>query len=169
MKLRNTLIACAFGFVSASAMAGNYGMAGCGLGSIVAKEMGWGDDIMQVLAATTNGSVYSQTFGITSGTSNCGEAGVEATKKLKKKTAQQVFLKYNLADVKADAAKGEGDYIEGLAGLFGCQSQLTGNYSDFAGVSQRNHTTIFASDNAEVVWQNYVNAMQKENLKCNNG
>ena len=31
---------------------------------------------MQVLAATTNGTSYSQVFGITSGTSNCTTDGV---------------------------------------------------------------------------------------------
>lgn len=50
-----------------------YGMDGCGLGSIV-----FGNDngtLKQVIAATLNGTGM-QTFGITSGTSNCVSAGV---------------------------------------------------------------------------------------------
>lgn len=43
-----------------------YGMAGCGLGSLV-----MGKDGGQILAATTNGTFYSQLFGITSETLNC--------------------------------------------------------------------------------------------------
>ncbi len=45
-----------------------YGMAGCGLGSLA-----FGDDNgkIQIIAATTNGTSGTQTFGITSGTSNC--------------------------------------------------------------------------------------------------
>ena len=54
---------------AARAQQGGYGMAGCGLGSLL-----FGNDnttLMQILAATTNGLFGSQTFGITSGTSNC--------------------------------------------------------------------------------------------------
>jgi hypothetical protein len=168
MKFKYALIAATCAVLSSSSFANNYGMAGCGLGSIVSKEMGWGDDIMQVLAATTNGTAYSQTFGITFGTSNCGDAAVDAAKKAKKKTAQQVYLQYNLAQVKADAAKGEGEFIEGLAGLFGCQNTLTGSYAEFARLSQVRHADIFASDSSEVVWQNYMNAMQQNRLNCPN-
>ena len=53
---------------SSSAFAG-YGAAGCGLGSFV-----FGDNNSwwaQTLGATTNGTSGSQTFGITTGTSNC--------------------------------------------------------------------------------------------------
>ena len=47
----------------------NYGMAGCGLGSmIIGKEGG------QIFAATTNGTAYNQTFGISAGTSNCDDS-----------------------------------------------------------------------------------------------
>src|SRR5690348_11977029 len=54
--------------------AGWYGMAGCGLGSLV---FGPNDaPVAQVLAATTNGTFASQTFGISSGTSNCFSGGV---------------------------------------------------------------------------------------------
>ena len=49
-----------------------YNMAGCGLGSIVISS----DGFVQIFAATTNGSTANQTFGITSGTSNCTKSGV---------------------------------------------------------------------------------------------
>lgn len=169
MKLHHVLVSFAVAVSSSAVLAGNYGMAGCGLGSILSTKMNWGNNKMQVLAATTNGTSGNQTFGITTGTSNCSESSIEPTKKVKKKAAQQVYLQYNLAHVKSDAAKGQGEYIEGLAGLFGCQNQLTGSYSDFATVSQARHNEIFTSNDAEVVWQNYVNAMQKANLSCHNG
>ncbi len=47
---------------------GTYGVAGCGLGSMVFGNQEGG---IQVIAATLNGTGI-QTFGITSGTSNCG-------------------------------------------------------------------------------------------------
>ena len=48
--------------------AGNHTMAGCGLGYVL---FGHGDNskIMQILAATTNGTSGNQTFGMTTGTS----------------------------------------------------------------------------------------------------
>ena len=53
---------------SESGGAAKYGPAGCGLGSLIFDaDSGW----TQIFAATTNGTSGNQTFGITSGTSNC--------------------------------------------------------------------------------------------------
>ncbi|MFN7453535.1 MAG: DUF3015 family protein, partial [Pseudobdellovibrionaceae bacterium] len=53
--------------LSSVAMAKSYGDAGCGLGSVIfGNEKGFS----QIFAATTNGTVGNQTFGISSGTSN---------------------------------------------------------------------------------------------------
>src|SRR5262245_22752963 len=56
-----------------------YGAAGCGLGSVF---FGSKPGFIQVLAATTNGTSGNQTFGITSGTSNCdtGSGGSASAK-----------------------------------------------------------------------------------------
>ena len=111
--MKKIIFAALLGTASAPALA-EYGMAGCGLGSIVSKELQWQNGSSQILAATTNGTVGSQTFGITTGISNCGEAaspGVKDAVKGKKKAEQKVFLYYNLAAIKADAARGEGNYI----------------------------------------------------------
>ena len=42
---------------------------GCGLGSMIIKNQN--STMLQAIAATTNGTSGNQTFGITSGTSNC--------------------------------------------------------------------------------------------------
>src|SRR3954464_7446787 len=74
--------------VTVSGTKSTYGTAGCGLGSLV-----FGDQkgAIQILAATTNTTFGTQTFGITTGTSNCvdtaaGSAGAriftEATARL---------------------------------------------------------------------------------------
>src|SRR6186713_935077 len=55
-------------FTSANAAADGYGPAGCGLGSMIFEP---DSGFTQVFAATTNGTSGNQTFGITSGTSNC--------------------------------------------------------------------------------------------------
>ncbi len=55
-------------FVSSNAFAAGYGDAGCGLGSMLfGNSPGKGS---QILAVTTNGTGM-QSFGISSGTSNC--------------------------------------------------------------------------------------------------
>src|SRR5512138_2577265 len=89
---------------------GVYGTAGCGLGSMA---FGNQKGFIQVLAATTNGLFGTQTFGITSGTSNCGEAaaGVSGTK---------TFIEGNRDALAKDAARGSGETIDTLTALAGC-------------------------------------------------
>lgn len=110
--------------VSASSFAAKqYGEAGCGLGSMLMGKNG-----NQVLAATTNGSSYTQYFGITSGTSNCVDSGSV-------KEAKQIplFIEANKDMIAKEAARGEGETLSGLAHLYGCESKafgsaLKGNY-----------------------------------------
>lgn len=93
---------------------GGYGMAGCGLGSLVFQ----GDNAMikQILAATTNGTFGSQTFGITSGTSNCTAGGV-----LKAEKEQAAFVEVNFRDLKRDMAAGGGEFLNSFGTLLGCE------------------------------------------------
>jgi hypothetical protein len=114
--------------VASVAMADGYGTAGCGLGSIV-----FGDKpgMIQILAATTNGTSANQTFAITSGTSNCGSSEVS-------EASAKAFVETNREALAKDAAKGKGETIASLATLAGC--------SDAAAVGatlQSNFSTIF--------------------------
>jgi hypothetical protein len=90
---------------------GRYGTAGCGLGS-----MAFGDQkgAIQILAATTNGLFGTQTFGISSGTSNCGESapGSAGTK---------TFIEGNREALAKDVARGRGETIDTLTALAGCK------------------------------------------------
>ncbi|OFX21860.1 MAG: hypothetical protein A2V77_20285 [Anaeromyxobacter sp. RBG_16_69_14] len=90
---------------------GKYGTAGCGLGSLAFGDQKGG---IQIIAATLNGTGGNQTFGITSGTSNCGEAtvGVSGTK---------VFIEGNREALSKDAARGSGETIDTLTVLAGCK------------------------------------------------
>jgi len=168
INFSNLLIVAALGAASVPALAAGYGMAGCGLGSIVSNELNWSNDMVQIFATTTNGTAGSQTFGITTGTSNCGSPAAQRVRDAVQGNSaeQKVYLHYNLSQIKADAARGEGSYIQGLAGLFGCQSRLTGGYAEFAALSQRNHAKIFNSDDADVVLSNYYDVMSAENIGC---
>jgi hypothetical protein len=91
-----------------------YGMAGCGLGALVfGNENSTGK---QILAATTNGTFGSQTFGITSGTSNCVSGGV-----VKAEREQAAFAEVNFQDLKANMAAGGGEFLSSFATLLGCE------------------------------------------------
>lgn len=88
------------------------GDAGCGLGSLIIKQ---NTKVMQVLAATTNGTFGSQTFGITFGTSNCSANGlVQNDKQI------QYFVEVNQEELTRDMAQGRGEKISTLAALNGC-------------------------------------------------
>lgn len=109
--MRRLLVAAVFAvlFSSAQAFAEAYGAAGCGLGSLAfGKQAG----MIQVLAATTNGLFGTQTFGITTGTSNCQTApGVAGAK---------VFIEGNREALAKDISRGEGETVKNLSALAGC-------------------------------------------------
>jgi hypothetical protein len=99
--------------LASAAHAQSYGMAGCGLGTYVFKDNTTG---AQILAATTNGTFASQTFGITSGTSNCTSGGV-----VKAQREQAAFAEVNFQDLKRNMASGGGEFLTSFATLLGCE------------------------------------------------
>ncbi|BBH53447.1 DUF3015 family protein [Fluviispira sanaruensis] len=138
------LLTILFSSVCASqAYAASYGTAGCGLGSILFENTGtwW----KQVLAATTNGTFGNQTFGITSGTSNCGSGATALARK------QQDYVTANLVSLQREVAQGSGDAVVGLADVFGCKAN---DYSKFAEFSQTNYKAIFNSNDPVAIISN---------------
>lgn len=85
-----------------------YGLAGCGLGSIV---FGPKPGMIQVVAATLNGTGY-QTFAITTGTSNCDQSEMSM--------AAAAYIEVNREIVMKDAARGEGENISNLGTIYQC-------------------------------------------------
>lgn len=118
---------------SSSVMAAGYGDAGCGLGSMV---LGSDPGFTQVFAATTNGTFGSQTFGITSGTSNCSKGSKAATE----------FIEANKTGLKNDAARGNGETLASLAEIYGIN-----NTQCFGQTVQKHFSTIFQSENSEEI------------------
>ncbi len=97
--------------VKISGLKGSYGSAGCGLGSLlIGSERGG----VQILAATTNGFFFNQTFAITSGTWNCGEAAIG-------RAGAKTFIEANREALAKDAARGGGETIDTLTALAGCK------------------------------------------------
>ncbi len=88
---------------------GKYGTAGCGLGSMAFGDQPGG---IQILAATTNGILGNQTFGITFGTSNCGRS-LFARGTLD-------FVEANREALAKDVARGGGEAIGALTVINRC-------------------------------------------------
>lgn len=122
------VVAVGVSLASSQAHAQAYGTAGCGLGSIV---FGAKPGIIQVLAATTNGTFSNQTFGITSGTSNCVDAAPSMV-------GTRTFIQANREALAKDIARGQGETIKNLSTLAGCRSP-----AQVGVVLQKNFTTIF--------------------------
>lgn len=131
--------------------ASGYGAAGCGLGSMI-----FGNDpskVKQVLAATTNGTVASQTFGITTGTLNCDASGTNVTDALE-------FIEGNREILAKDAARGRGETIAGLSQIAGCASP------DAVGAAlQSQYREIFTSGEAQVS-DRVIEALKAPALGC---
>ncbi len=125
------------GFLCAtSAFAGHYGAAGCGLGSSFIQDNGI---ISQVAASTTNGTSANQTFGITSGTSNCTDHGTVA-----KNLEYPSFVEVNRLVLANDIARGNGEALATLSNILGCS-----NRSMVGSKLQQNYNVIFNKQNIE--------------------
>jgi hypothetical protein len=123
--MKNFIVVAIFALIAVpvTASAAGYGSAGCGLGSMLFEP---GDDMMQVFAATTNGSSASQTFGISTGTSNCSPEAATAS------LDQQAFVKINYASLVRDAARGNGEYLSAFATLLGCDATTHAAFFNYA-------------------------------------
>jgi hypothetical protein len=134
---------------------GKYGTAGCGLGSLA---FGSQPGAVQIVAATLNYTGI-QTFGITTGTSNC-EPGLLAM-------GTKNFVEANREVLAKDAARGEGEAIGAIAVINQCK--------DLKGVGaalQRDYGTIFPSEktsNEEVTAQILKTLHSDPSLGCGQG
>lgn len=83
---------------------------GCGLGYILFKDSKNPGILIQILAATTNGTFGNQTFGISSGTLGCAQPSSFAkTEQLNK------FVADNMDNLAVDIAAGQGETLDALA------------------------------------------------------
>lgn len=137
-----------FALVSPPTPARRYGMAGCGLGSVLLPNG------PQVLTSIVNGLFWNQVFVISSGTSNCQndtvrQAGLE----------QEQFMVTNYKDIARQAAQGDGEALEGLASELGCTSQ---NQKLFAKFTQKNHQKIFSQPGAIAALKSLKSELNQE-------
>jgi len=106
---------------------------GCGLGTMLFD--GKSGIAQQVLASTTNGSLGTQTFGISSGTSECNQANTLASNE-----ELNIFVAENMDNLALDVAMGQGEYVNTLAALMDVPEP---HRADFSHMLQDNFSTIF--------------------------
>lgn len=122
----------AFAAPKAASFSREYGMAGCGLGAVVVGKRGG-----QIFAATTNGTLSNQLFGITFGTLNCVDGpNNEVAQNMDK------FIVTNRAALSADVAKGDGETLSALTQVMGCNVQS----HEMGRVLKANYNQIFVND-----------------------
>ena len=109
---------------------------GCGLGYMAFK----GEDglMSQTAAATTNGTFGNQTFGITSGTSECDRYKTFASNEKVNR-----FVAENMDNLAKDIAKGNGEYLSTLAVLLEVPEAQRG---EFNSKLQGHFTEIYTSE-----------------------
>jgi hypothetical protein len=119
-----------------------YGMAGCGLGSLIIKNHSKGP---QIGASILN---ISQVSAISSGSSNCGITKDDLAMK-----EQEVFMEVNLSSVAKDAAKGEGEHLSAFAEILGCGQGAELNV--FSNLTRDNYSDIFSTSDSKAVLENF--------------
>src|SRR3990167_8236927 len=86
---------------------------GCGLGKLAWQNYPHQKTIaVQTMEATTKGTFYSQTFGISSGTSGCTNDG-----KFWAQEKVNVFAAFNFENLAQDMAQVQGEHLTSLATL----------------------------------------------------
>jgi hypothetical protein len=122
--------------LSGVSQAVNKSNTGCGLGYVAMKDQE--GLVFEVLAVTTNGTSFNQTFGITFGTLEC-----EKPTKVAVDDRVHTFVSMNLDELAGDIAKGEGNYLETLADLL--EIPASQRESFFAELN-RNFDEIFSDE-----------------------
>jgi hypothetical protein len=118
---------------------------GCGLGALAWQ--GKADStLFQAFQATTNGTFGSQTFGITSGTSDCAQPA-----KFVSNQRTNEFVVANMDNLAKDIARGQGETLEAFADLLQVPAEQR---AEFYQKLQTSFAKIFTSQ--DVVLANVV-------------
>jgi opacity protein-like surface antigen len=119
---------------------------GCGLGTMLWENKADNSILFQAFQATTNGTSGSQTFGISSGTSECSQPSkfVQDERLIK-------FVQANMDNLAKDIAMGKGESLDTFAEMLGV---APAQQAAFNAKLQANFGKIFTSENvvlAEVI------------------
>src|SRR3989475_12905893 len=111
---------------------------GCGLGKVAWSEYRHQKNILpQSLMATTNGTFFSNTFGISFGTSGCTNDG-----KFMAEQKATMFAEINFENLSQEMAQGQGEHLASLATLLGVPAE---QQPAFFALTQEQYTTLIQS------------------------
>lgn len=100
------------------------GNTGCGLGTVIFKDVQNQSTLVQIVAVTTNGTLGNQTFGITSGTSECTQP-----KNYVQSERLNEFVLANMDELARDISTGKGETLSTVAELMGVPSEQRDEFS----------------------------------------
>lgn len=112
--------------------------AGCGLGTILWENKADNSTLFQTFQVTTNGTFGSQTFGITSGTLDCGQP----TRFVQNEQLKE-FVVANMDNLAKDIAVGRGESLDTLTELLQIPAAQK---SEFASALQSSFDKVFTHD-----------------------
>jgi len=130
-----------------SSFAYNYGMAGCGLGSLVFKDQ---PGKIQIASSLINYFIIPQTSAITTGSSNCSEVSAE--------DVASHYIENNSDSLKKDISQGNGETLNGLLTLWGCD-----NVDQVGANLQSNYQQIYSTSNTVEVGSNLKKVIRQNN------
>jgi hypothetical protein len=129
----------------------SFGMAGCGLGSMIFKDNVRSE---QWLASILNEALIPQSIVITTGTSNCVDVDEEQMQ-----AEQEIFIDTNLHALKLESARGEGESLRAFSDLLGCQKE--GLFDTFASSAQGQHSFIFSDSMPSSIAERYRDVLKR--------
>jgi hypothetical protein len=115
---------------------------GCGLGSMLFKNNADDKVLLQTFQATTNGIYGNQTFGITTGTSEC-----QQPKNFVSNQQLNEFMVANMDNLARDIAQGRGETLDAFAELIGVPAEKR---PEFYAQLQNGFAKIFTSPGVQM-------------------
>lgn len=115
---------------------------GCGLGTMLFKGAADNSVLLQTFQATTNGTYGNQTFGITTGTSDC-----QQPKNFASNVQLNEFMVANMDNLARDIAQGRGETLDAFAELLQVPAEKR---AEFYGQLQSGFARIFTSPGVQM-------------------
>ena len=115
---------------------------GCGLGTMLFKGNADNSVVLQTFQATTNGIYGNQTFGITTGTSDCAQP-----KNFVSNQQLNEFMVANMDNLARDIAQGRGETLDAFAELLGVPAEKR---PEFYSQLQSGFSRIFTSPGVQM-------------------
>jgi hypothetical protein len=115
---------------------------GCGLGTMAFKNNADNSTLLQVVQTFLNGICGNQTFGISTGTSDC-----QQPKSFASNDKASAFMVANMDNLARDIAQGRGETLDAFAELMGVPADKR---PEFYAQLQAGFTRIFTSSNVQM-------------------